>query len=320
LYRDFNEKKPTQTMSDEHIHKAIVLHQGDSIPGFPSIDSFLYLISPLMKRLRDPALDLLSNVHIYLETIASQLIDRIFMRFPSIIDDINEIVGRVLKEERDIARELIESLIISEQTYIFTNDIEYIASRTSIIPTVDGKDGTRKIDPEQLFIDEMRNRIDAYFCIVLRNIRDSVPKIIGHFLVKAVQDNLQYSLYNEINKSEQLIGMVGEPSHITAERETLNRVLEVLQRAKRILTKDPDLAPQFVKETTPIKTQSPMKSTELKKPDQMYGGPTQNPSQPEKKPLPTNTNPINPNPSNPNPSIPGNQTRTTTGNTKSLFG
>jgi len=314
LYQEFNGQMPTERFSDEHIHKAIVLHQGDSIPGFPSLDSFLYLISPLLKRLRDPALDLLNNVHLYLETIAAQLIDKIFMRFPSIIEDINDIVGRVLRDEKEIAKELIESLILSEQTYIFTNDIQYISSRTSIIPTpVDGKDGNipKKIDPEKLFIDEMRARIDAYFCIVLRNIRDSVPKIIGHFLVKAVQENLQYSLYNEINKNEQITGMVGEPSHITAERETLNKVLEVLQRAKRVLTKDPDLAPQFAKETTVSNLSkpsiSPSKNTiesDTKKPidsSGMFGGPIQNPSQNisqvqnpnQKNPVPITTPPTN---------------------------
>jgi hypothetical protein len=66
------------------------------------------------------------------------------------------------------------------------------------------------VDPDKLFVDEMRSRIDAYFFIVLRNIRDSVPKIIGHFLVKACQEKLQYNLYNEINKNEQLLNTVGE--------------------------------------------------------------------------------------------------------------
>jgi dynamin 1-like protein len=217
------------------------------------------------------------------------------MRFPNVIDDINEIVGKVLKDEKDIAKELIEGLIMSEQTYIFTNDIGYITSRTSIIPTGgEGKEGEKpkKIDPEKLFIDEMRSRIDAYFCIVLRNIRDSIPKIIGHFLVKSVQETLQYSLYNEINKNEQLTGQVGEPPHITAERETLNKVLEVLQRAKRVLTKDPDLAPQFAKETAPTNIIKPSfsptkipissESDNTKKtvdPSALFGGPTQNPSQ-----------------------------------------
>jgi len=255
LYSDFLEKKPTQNMSDDHINKAIVLHQGDSIPGFPSVDSFLFLITPLLKQMRDPGLELLNNVHLYLESIASQLVDRIFARFPSIIDEINDIVNKALLEEKEITKELIENVIESERTYIFTNDIEYMTQRTALIPNSDqgrSNDPNRKpINPEKLFIDEMRQRIDAYFYIVLRNIRDTIPKILGNFLVKAVQEKMQYTLYNEINKNEQLMNMVGEPPHITAERETLNKVLGVLRKARLVLTKDPDLAPTF-KETNPV--------------------------------------------------------------------
>jgi len=46
------------------------------------------------------------------------------------------------------------------------------------------------------FVMEMRKRIDAYFDIVLRNIRDSVPKAIGCFMVKKSQEVLQFELYN----------------------------------------------------------------------------------------------------------------------------
>jgi len=134
LYSDFIGKRATENMTDAYIHRAIVLHQGDSIPGFPSFDSFLYLLSPLLKRLRDPALALLNDVHIYLETISSSLVEKIFARFPMIIDDINEIVGKVLREEKEVAKELLEELITSEQTYIFTNDIQYMTTRTQIIP------------------------------------------------------------------------------------------------------------------------------------------------------------------------------------------
>ena len=40
------------------------------------------------------------------------------------------------------------------------------------------------------FVDEIRKRIDMYFDIVLRNVKDSVPKMIGYFLVKKSQDSL----------------------------------------------------------------------------------------------------------------------------------
>lgn len=48
LYEDFIQKgyRATKEYSDKDIQTAIQLHQGDSIPGFPSIDAFLYLINP----------------------------------------------------------------------------------------------------------------------------------------------------------------------------------------------------------------------------------------------------------------------------------
>jgi hypothetical protein len=40
------------------------------------------------------------------------------------------------------------------------------------------------------FVNELRKRLDGYFDIVLRSVRDSVPKAIGFFLVRKSQDNL----------------------------------------------------------------------------------------------------------------------------------
>jgi len=46
------------------------------------------------------------------------------------------------------------------------------------------------------FVMERRKRIDHYFDIVIRNIKDSVPKVIGCFMVKKSQEVLQFELYN----------------------------------------------------------------------------------------------------------------------------
>lgn len=51
--------KATSVYRDKDIAKAILLHEGDSIPGFASFDAFLYLISPLLDELEEPAIDCL---------------------------------------------------------------------------------------------------------------------------------------------------------------------------------------------------------------------------------------------------------------------
>jgi dynamin 1-like protein len=49
--------------SDDDIKKAIMCHAGDSIPGFPSIDAFLSLLTPELKKLVDPAVECLNEVY-----------------------------------------------------------------------------------------------------------------------------------------------------------------------------------------------------------------------------------------------------------------
>lgn len=88
---------------------------------------------------------------------------------------------------------------------------------------------------------ELRQRIDAYFNLVIRNVRDRVPKTIGHFLVKKCQDKIQFHLYSEINKNSMLNSILGEHPAITEERDDLTKSLAVMKRAIKVLQRDPDI-------------------------------------------------------------------------------
>lgn len=46
LYQDLDQFKATSEYNDHHIQKAITMHEGDGLPGFPSVDVFVYLINP----------------------------------------------------------------------------------------------------------------------------------------------------------------------------------------------------------------------------------------------------------------------------------
>ena len=39
------------------------MHEGDSIPGFPSVDVFYYLIQPQLEKLREPAFELIQDIY-----------------------------------------------------------------------------------------------------------------------------------------------------------------------------------------------------------------------------------------------------------------
>lgn len=84
LYGELENIKATQEYTDMMIERAIAMHEGDSIPGFPSVDVFYYLVQPQLEKLREPALDCLNDVYTQLEQLSSQIIDRVFLRFPTL--------------------------------------------------------------------------------------------------------------------------------------------------------------------------------------------------------------------------------------------
>lgn len=72
LYEEESQPKfnVTDDLKDEDIERAIKNHQGDSIPGFPSIHAFLYLLTPRLQKLKEPALDLLNNIYTELRKLS----------------------------------------------------------------------------------------------------------------------------------------------------------------------------------------------------------------------------------------------------------
>ena len=46
LYKEFEAFNATSEYDDHSIQKAITMHEGDGLSGFPSVDVFVYLINP----------------------------------------------------------------------------------------------------------------------------------------------------------------------------------------------------------------------------------------------------------------------------------
>ena len=236
LLNDFTgDYQATKDYSDDDIKLAIAMHEGDSIPGFPSVDVFIYLIMPQLERLREPVLECLSLTHQNLESLAHMVLERILYRFPPLIGEMSEVVTRVLMAEKEECRSIVERMVDAEESYVFTNDLEYLTTRSDIVPKGDG----RKTDSQSAFVQEVRARIDSYFRLVIRNVRDNIPKIIGFFLVRSSMDKLQYELYNYINTSESILNYMNEPEAISKERAVLKTQLETLRKAQKIIKMDP---------------------------------------------------------------------------------
>lgn len=125
LYQEFDGFGATSEYDDMHISRAVQMHEGDGLSGFLSVDVFVYLISPQLEKLKEPALELIQDTYAMLEQISSGIVEKIFQRFPTMIPEIMDIITRELQKNRDIAREIVEALIDAEINYHFTNDMDF---------------------------------------------------------------------------------------------------------------------------------------------------------------------------------------------------
>jgi len=282
---DYMEASITAEMSDDDIDRAIRVHEGDSLPGFPSPDTFEFLALPHLQKISIPAVECVHNVASALDVLAQRLAHAVFRRFPKMAEACLGMTQNIIQQEKDNARIIVEQQVACYIGYLFTNDPSYLTEHGSMEPMYTQKappspqpTEEEKKDPSAVekafngaregasalahntrnlfkseqqrkqqrysgpFVTEIRKRLDAYFNITVRNVRDSVPKAIGFYLVRAVQEKLQFELLNALNKKDMLAELLGEPAHIMEERKTLSNQLQVLQKATAVLTRDPTLA------------------------------------------------------------------------------
>ncbi|OCT86067.1 hypothetical protein XELAEV_18019761mg [Xenopus laevis] len=88
---------------------------------------------------------------------------------------------------------------------------------------------------EQRDCEVIERLIKSYFLIVRKNIQDSVPKAVMHFLVNHVKDTLQSELVGQLYKSLLLEDLLTESEDIAQRRNEAADMLKALQRASQII-------------------------------------------------------------------------------------
>jgi hypothetical protein len=87
-----------------------------------------------LEKLKEPALDTLNDIFLYMDSLSNSILKKVFYRFPQVFQEISEISARVLQDQRDKTKLIVENIVDAELGYIFTNDPDYLTSRSSVVP------------------------------------------------------------------------------------------------------------------------------------------------------------------------------------------
>jgi len=78
--------------------------------------------------------------------------------------------------------------------------------------------------------------LESYFGIVKKNIRDTVPKAVMHFLVGKTAENLHNHLVQTLYNEDALQKLLQESPEVTEKRANAKQNLDVLERASKIIS------------------------------------------------------------------------------------
>ncbi|KAM9854440.1 dynamin-1-like protein isoform 2-T2 [Aulostomus maculatus] len=88
---------------------------------------------------------------------------------------------------------------------------------------------------EQRDCEVIERLIKSYFLIVRKNIQDSVPKAVMHFLVNHVKDCLQSELVGQLYKTALLDDLLTESEDMAQRRNEAADMLKALQKASQVI-------------------------------------------------------------------------------------
>uniref|UniRef100_A0A6Q2XGN7 Dynamin-1-like protein n=1 Tax=Esox lucius TaxID=8010 RepID=A0A6Q2XGN7_ESOLU len=229
--------------------------------------SFELLVKRQVKRLEEPSLRCVELVHEEMQRIiqhCSNYSTQELLRFPKLHDAIVEVVTSLLRKRLPITNEMVHNLVAIELAYINTKHPDFadacgssVETRQALPPsgispdTYELKRGfywltlllrpqpvpvARKLSSrEQRDCEVIERLIKSYFLIVRKNIQDSVPKAVMHFLVNHVKDSLQSELVGQLYKSGLLNDLLTESEDMAQRRKEAADMLEALQKASHVI-------------------------------------------------------------------------------------
>uniref|UniRef100_A0A8C4NZK0 Dynamin-1-like protein n=1 Tax=Dicentrarchus labrax TaxID=13489 RepID=A0A8C4NZK0_DICLA len=226
--------------------------------------SFELLVKRQVKRLEEPSLRCVELVHEEMQRIiqhCSNYSTQELLRFPKLHDAIVEVVTSLLRKRLPVTNEMVHNLVAIELAYINTKHPDFADACVALSPsrqTVGRGTGgletgrcpnpsslpanrrpvpvSRKLSArEQRDCEVIERLIKSYFLIVRKNIQDSVPKAVMHFLVNHVKDCLQSELVGQLYKTALLNDLLTESEDMAQRRNEAADMLKALQKAGQVI-------------------------------------------------------------------------------------
>ena len=189
--------------------------------------SLLDLLNPKLKSIENKTLVFFEKIVEYLFTLSNKVISQVFERFPKMEKTIREIFSNIIIKEMENVINLIKQILSYELSYEFTNDEQFL-EKYNIEDIIKSNDEI-----------QLKNALNDYFKIIIRNLRNIIPKTIQYKLINNLQINLFTSLIEYIFKNQDIINELEESEDYIKLRNSLNFTKTELEKILKKIINSP---------------------------------------------------------------------------------
>lgn len=90
----------------------------------------------------------------------------------------------------------------------------------------------------QKLVEYIKFLANYYHSLIIRDLREQIPKITGEFLIKPIKNNLRFHIMTELNVSETAADLLKENSEVKKKREYYINAMKYLKEAEKNLNLD----------------------------------------------------------------------------------
>ena len=201
-----------------------------------NINSTLDVLAPNLKNIENESIILYEIIVEHLFKLSHNVIHKVFKRFNLVENKIRVVLDNFFKHEVEKTKNILEKILKCELTYEFTNDKEFLK-----------KYNNKKIIEYKYNKTIFQNALNDYYLIIIRNIRNIIPKTIQYNLFISLKKNLYNNLMNYFIKNQELLNDLKESDNYIKLRQDLNNNKNELEKLLRKIHHSPSISKSLFK-------------------------------------------------------------------------
>ena len=204
--------------------------------NLPKNISCLELLGPSLKKIENESTFLFEIIVEHLFKLSHKAIHKVFKRFNGMENKINDIIDNIIKNQVKNTKILLEQILKYELTYEFTNDEEFLE-----------KYNNQEIIKYKVNLALFENALNDYYKIIVRNIRNIIPKTIQYKLIINLQNNLYNNLVDYLIKNQNILNNLKENKNYLKLRKNLNYKKNELEKLLKKIYHSPSISKALLK-------------------------------------------------------------------------